>query len=38
MATTVMAGLLIWRHAENINRLVKGTESRLGKKSPPGKP
>jgi glycerol-3-phosphate acyltransferase PlsY len=38
MAITVMAGLLIWRHAENMSRLVKGTESRLGKKSPPNKP
>jgi glycerol-3-phosphate acyltransferase PlsY len=27
-----MAGLLVWRHYENINRLLKGTESRLGKK------
>jgi glycerol-3-phosphate acyltransferase PlsY len=24
--------LLMWRHAENISRLIKGTESRLGKK------
>jgi hypothetical protein len=38
MAITVMAGLLFWRHAENMSRLVKGTESRLGKKSPPNKP
>lgn len=37
MAITVMAGLLIWRHAENMSRLVKGTESRLGKKTPPNK-
>lgn len=29
----VMALLLWYRHADNINRLVKGTESRLGKKS-----
>ncbi len=28
----VMSGLLVWRHAENISRLVKGTESRLGSK------
>lgn len=28
--------LLLYRHAENINRLVKGTESRLGKKAKPG--
>jgi glycerol-3-phosphate acyltransferase PlsY len=29
----VMALFLLYRHAENINRLVKGTESRLGKKA-----
>ena len=28
-----MAALLIYRHLENIGRLVKGTESRLGKKA-----
>jgi glycerol-3-phosphate acyltransferase PlsY len=28
-----MAALLVYRHLENIGRLVKGTESRLGKKS-----
>jgi len=32
LSTTVMSLFLIWRHAENIGRLVKGTESRLGKK------
>jgi glycerol-3-phosphate acyltransferase PlsY len=31
-AVSVMALLLIWRHAQNIGRLVKGNESRLGKK------
>ena len=31
-ALVVMSGLLIWRHAENITRLLKGTESKLGKK------
>ena len=31
-STGVMSLLLIWRHAENISRLLKGTESRLGKK------
>lgn len=31
-ALVVMALLLIWRHRENINRLVAGTESRLGAK------
>jgi glycerol-3-phosphate acyltransferase PlsY len=28
----VMSGLLVWRHYENINRLLKGTESKLGAK------
>ena len=32
VSTAVMSALLIWRHAENISRLVKGTESRLGAK------
>lgn len=32
IAVAIMSGLLIWRHAENISRLIKGTESRLGKK------
>lgn len=32
LAVSVMSLLLIWRHAPNIGRLVKGTESRLGKK------
>jgi glycerol-3-phosphate acyltransferase PlsY len=32
LSTAVMSLLLIWRHAENIGRLAKGTESRLGKK------
>ena len=31
-AIAVMALLLLWRHAQNISRLVKGTESRLGAK------
>jgi acyl phosphate:glycerol-3-phosphate acyltransferase len=31
-AMAVMALLLVWRHAQNINRLIKGTESRLGAK------
>jgi len=33
LALAVMALLLLYRHAENINRLIKGTESRLRKKS-----
>jgi len=32
LALFVMAALLAWRHAENIRRLLKGTESRLGAK------
>ena len=32
LCIVVMSGLLIWRHAENIARLFKGTESKLGKK------
>jgi glycerol-3-phosphate acyltransferase PlsY len=32
-ALCAMVVLLIYRHAENISRLVKGTESRLGKKA-----
>jgi glycerol-3-phosphate acyltransferase PlsY len=31
-AMAIMAGLLVWRHYDNINRLLKGTESRLGQK------
>lgn len=29
----VMAALLVWRHRENVRRLLAGTESRLGQKS-----
>jgi glycerol-3-phosphate acyltransferase PlsY len=32
LSTVVISLLLIWRHAENISRLVKGTESKLGSK------
>jgi glycerol-3-phosphate acyltransferase PlsY len=32
LSTVLMSALLIWRHLENISRLVKGTESKLGKK------
>lgn len=32
LSTIAMSALLIWRHAENISRLVKGTESKLGSK------
>ena len=32
LSLAVMALLLVWRHRENINRLLAGTESQLGKK------
>ena len=32
LSLAVMALLLVWRHAENINRLIAGKESRLGAK------
>ena len=32
LSISVMSALLIYRHRENIGRLVKGTESKLGKK------
>lgn len=32
LSMSLMTGLLIWRHYENINRLLKGTESKLGQK------
>ena len=35
LALSIMSLLLIYRHAENISRLIKGTESRLGKKTAP---
>jgi acyl phosphate:glycerol-3-phosphate acyltransferase len=34
LAVAVMGVLLIWRHADNIGRIVAGTESRLGSKKP----
>ncbi len=34
LAIAVMAVLLVWRHQENIRRIVAGTESRLGEKKP----
>lgn len=33
LCIVVMSGLLVWRHAKNIGRLMKGTESKLGKKA-----
>ena len=38
LALSIMSLLLIYRHAENINRLIKGTESRLGQKKTPEAP
>jgi glycerol-3-phosphate acyltransferase PlsY len=32
LSLAVMALLLVWRHRENIQRLMAGTESQLGKK------
>ena len=34
-AVIIMCALLVWRHKENITRLLNGTESRVGAKSPP---
>ncbi len=33
-AVIVMCALLVWRHKENITRLLNGTESRVGAKNP----
>jgi glycerol-3-phosphate acyltransferase PlsY len=33
VAVMLMGGLLIWRHRANIQKLLKGTESRLGQKA-----
>ena len=35
LSTSIMCLLLIWRHAPNISRLVKGTETKLGVKKDP---
>ena len=35
LSVVVMSLFLLYRHAENINRLIKGTESKLGKKANP---
>jgi len=32
LAIAVMAALLIWRHRDNIKRLIAGSESKLGRK------
>jgi len=34
-AVTVMGLLLVWRHSANIQKLLKGTESKLGQKAAP---
>ncbi len=34
LCLAVMAVLLVWRHRENINRLLAGTESKVGGKKP----
>jgi glycerol-3-phosphate acyltransferase PlsY len=34
-AVLAIAALLVWRHADNIRKLVAGTESRLGEKKAP---
>ena len=34
LSLAVMGLLLVWRHAENINRLIAGKESKLGAKKP----
>jgi glycerol-3-phosphate acyltransferase PlsY len=33
-AVLVIAAMLVWRHAENIRKLIAGTESRIGAKKP----
>ena len=38
VAVMVMGGLLVWRHRANIQKLLKGTESRIGQKASPGMP
>ncbi len=35
MAVAVMSLLLVWRHSANIQKLLKGTESKLGQKTKP---
>lgn len=38
IATGVMGLLLVWRHSANIQKLLDGTESKLGQKAPPVAP
>jgi glycerol-3-phosphate acyltransferase PlsY len=35
-AVLAIAALLVWRHADNIRKLLAGTESRIGQKKSPG--
>ena len=37
-AVIVMSALLVWRHRENIRKLMNGTESKLGAKKPAAEP
>lgn len=38
IAVAVMSAILIWRHAGNIQRLLAGTEGRIGEKKAPAAP
>jgi glycerol-3-phosphate acyltransferase PlsY len=38
LAIAVIAALLVWRHKDNIKRLIAGTESKLGEKATPPDP
>ena len=38
LVMVMMAAFLFWRHSQNITRLLKGTESKLGGKKPASKP
>ena len=38
VAVMFMGGLLVWRHRGNIQKLLKGTESRIGRKAAPAVP
>ena len=35
VAVTIMGLLLVWRHSANIQKLIKGTESKIGQKAAP---
>lgn len=37
LALVIMAGLLLWRHAGNIQKLLAGTESKIGAKKKPSR-